>query len=171
MRSRCLLFGVLAVPCVVMAIEADKARAGTGLPDDADIFAPDDPEMLAAYERARRTLGEFIATLDRKADDVNMLAVKIPIVDDKAIEYFWINDLSHNGDQFSGNVANDPAVVRTVAFGQRISFPRSEIVDWHYVRDGRMLGSFTTCVQYGRLDPRKARKLERKIGLSCDEGA
>ncbi|MDQ0395350.1 YegJ family protein [Labrys monachus] len=135
-----------------------------------DVVAPDDPEMLAAISEARHRLAEFVAVLDGRTEDVSSLAVKIPIVDGDNTEYLWVNELSHDGDVFVGTVANDPVVVGNVVLGQRISFGKEQISDWHYVKNGRMRGSFTTCVELSRENPDEARALKLEIGLTCDEG-
>ena len=127
-----------------------------------------DTRMLAAFARAQQTLGGFIDALDGKVAGATGFAVKIAVVDHGKTEYFWINALSHAGSRFSGRINNRPETVTNVTFGQPISFSKGQIRDWSYVLDGRMQGSFTTCVLLSREDPAEAQELKAQIGLTCE---
>jgi len=163
----------LAMICSVGASSAETARPRV-LPDGEIMAKKDDPEMRAAEDKARRTLGEFIKAFDADIGDVDdppEFAVNIPITDDDGnTENVWVIYLSRDGDEFTGSIANEPAVVKNITYGQEVTFSKDRIVDWHYTTDGKMRGSFTTCVILSREDPEKARKAKIAMGLTCDDG-
>ena len=53
----------------------------------------------------------------------------LAVRDGEKVEWFWIAQFSHAGDQFEGRINNTPRLVRTVSEGQAIRFERKEIVD------------------------------------------
>ncbi|MDQ0395347.1 YegJ family protein [Labrys monachus] len=172
MRRREAVLAGLAVLCLAAAQNAAPAKAETvqqKAKRHGMAKAPaGDPAMLAAFARAQRTLDGFVEALDGGLPGAGAFSVKIAVADRGKTEYFWINGLSHVGSRFSGTVNNRPEIVENVTFGQKLTFPRSQIRDWSYVKDGRMQGSFTTCVLLGREDPVQARELKAQIGLICE---
>lgn len=128
----------------------------------------DDVAMKAAFAKAQETLPDFIEALDGKIAGASEFAVKVPIVQGTQTEYFWLNELSHRGDRFTGKINNRPELVGNVTFGQQLTFLRSRIRDWGYYRDGKLQGHFTTCVLLAKEDPREAQELKDQIGLSCE---
>ncbi len=131
----------------------------------------DDIAMKAAFARAQETLPAFIEALDGKVEGASDFAVKVPIIQGAQTEYFWLNELSHRGDRFTGKINNRPELVGNVTFGQQLTFLRSRIRDWGYYRDGKLQGHFTTCVLLAKEDPREAQELKEQIGLSCEGAA
>lgn len=130
----------------------------------------DDPAMKAAFAKAQDSLPDFIDALDGKVTGASDFAVKVPIVQGVQTEYFWLNEVSHRGDRFTGKINNRPELVGNVTFGQQLTFVRSRIRDWGYYRDGKLQGNFTTCALLAKEDPREAQELKDQIGLIC-EGA
>lgn len=127
-----------------------------------------DPQMNAAFAEAQRTLDQFLDALQAQRPGTRGFLVKIPVSDGDKREYFWVNELTRKGNQFSGKINNRPEVVQNIQFGQLITFPRSRIRDWMYVDNGKMLGNFTTCVLLGREDPQQAQELKDQMGLTCE---
>lgn len=134
-------------------------------------IAKGDPEMTAAFAKAQQTLDDFLVAFDSQKPGTRSFLVKIPIVDRGKTEFFWINELTRKGNQFSGKINNRPETVQNVQYGQPISFPRSRIRDWSYVDGGKLQGNFTTCVLLGREDPAQAQELKDQMGLTCEDKA
>ncbi|CAM5773479.1 hypothetical protein LMIY3S_04192 [Labrys miyagiensis] len=156
-------FGSLAINGAGAETLAQKAAR------DGVLFArKGDAQMNAAYAKAQQTLALFVAALDGKVPGARGFTVKVPVTDAGQTEFFWINELSHRGNQFTGKVNNRPEQVQNVQFGQTITFTASRIRDWGYYLDGKLQGNFTTCVLLGKEDPTEARELQRQIGLSCE---
>ncbi|WP_413993540.1 YegJ family protein [Labrys okinawensis] len=131
-------------------------------------IAHDDPAMNAAFAKAQQTLGQFLDAFEAKAPGTGSFLVKIPISDGDKREYFWVNELTRTGNQFSGRIKNRPEVVQNIQYGQLVTFPRSRIRDWMYVDHGKTLGNFTTCVLLSREDPAQAQELMNQMKLTCE---
>jgi uncharacterized protein YegJ (DUF2314 family) len=131
----------------------------------------EDPDMLAAFDKARATFDSFLALLRRPPAGAMGFAVKVKIVDGSKVEYFWVNDLAQEGDVFTGAVNNEPNWVTTVRLGQRIRFSRAEIFDWMYVERTRrrMKGNFTGCALLKKDTPQEQAAFKRQYGLECDQ--
>jgi uncharacterized protein YegJ (DUF2314 family) len=165
MRPTCLVLLGLVIawlqPAQAETLTEKAERSGTlSVPES-------DPAMNSAFAKARQTLPGFIAALDEKAAGVEMFTVKVPITDKDQTEYFWISDVRHNGDTFSGTISNEPEMVQNVVNGQAISFDKSKIADWGYYENGELKGNFTTCVLLSQQDPQEAKDLEERIHLTC----
>jgi uncharacterized protein YegJ (DUF2314 family) len=69
--------------------------------------------------------------------------LKVQITDANGTEHFWVNELERSGGQIHGTINNDPEIVRSVTFGQRIEVPEADISDWTYTRNEKMMGNYT----------------------------
>ena len=130
-------------------------------------IAGDDPAMKAAFAKAQATLDGFIDVLDNKRPGIEQPTVKVPITDQGQTEFFWIIDVGHDGNKFTGTIDNQPEFVHSVVDGQKFSFDRSEIADWGYFENGELKGNFTTCVLLSREDPQEVKELEARVHLTC----
>ncbi|MBX3503071.1 MAG: DUF2314 domain-containing protein [Alphaproteobacteria bacterium] len=135
-----------------------------------------DSATEAAFARARATLDDFLALLDRPPPNTDVYAVMLRIVDpaNNKVEFFWVGDLNRDGDGFSGRIDNTPRSVTNVRQGQVVRFSRAEIYDWMYVDYGftnvkrGMVGNFTLCALLAREKPQEAAAVKRETGLVCD---
>ena len=66
------------------------------------------------------------------------------IADGKSTEYFWITGLKLEKKVVTGEIGNDPKLVKTVQAGQRIAIKEHDIVDWLYMKRGKMIGNYTS---------------------------
>ena len=103
----------------------------------------DDADMLAAISTARSKLPEFWAAFEQQAPGDSDFALKVKITDSHGTEHFWVNALERSGGQIHGTINNDPEIVRSVAFGQRIEVPEADISDWTYTRNDKLKGNYT----------------------------
>lgn len=155
-----LVLGTLSAPAETALQKANRG----GVFD----IARGDKEMDAAFAKAQQTLGQFLDAFQAQAPGTGNFSAKIPISDGDKREYFWVNELTRTGNQFSGRINNRPEVVQTVQYGQLVTFPRSRIRDWMYVDHGKTLGNFTTCVLLSREDPAQAQELMDQMKLTCE---
>lgn len=122
----------------------------------------EDPDMLAAVKNARSEIDHFIAVLQEGKSTA--ASVKVPIRENGRTEHFWINDLTYQGDTFSGLIDNDPQTVTSVCAGQRVQVNKADISDWLYFSgDGRMVGNFTLRVLLPRMPVEHAQDLKREL--------
>jgi uncharacterized protein YegJ (DUF2314 family) len=130
--------------------------------------AKNDPTMLAAMQKARSTLPDFLALAKSPPPKTEGFSVKVAVRDDEHVEYFWIMPFEKKDGHFSGKLNNRPRTVANVTFGQTITFAEAEIVDWMYMDNGKMKGSYTTCAILKKEPPADADALMKRYGLSCD---
>lgn len=134
-----LLAGTLALP----AQAADPVVA----------FATDDPEMTAAIEAARTTLDNV---LERKATggipaEALSLKVAIPKTGGGS-ERIYVNGIVQIDEAtFEGLLANEPDALPDLKIGDRYRFTHDQIVDWLFVVNGKMHGSYTLRVMLPQL--------------------
>jgi uncharacterized protein YegJ (DUF2314 family) len=141
----------------------DKARR-----DEVALVEKDDPDMAAAFRKARETLPEFLALASAPRPTATNLAVKIAIPDGDGNEYFWLTRFAPRGDKYTGRINNTPRAAKQVKFGQVVEFSENEIVDWLYIEGGKMHGNFTACALLKREPADQSEAMKKQYGLSCD---
>jgi uncharacterized protein YegJ (DUF2314 family) len=138
--------------------------------DKVESVAADDPAMLKAFEKARRTLSEFLIKAKAPQANSSSYSVKVRITSGSDVEYFWVSPFSNVADNFSGTLANDGELVTAYRAGREIQFSQADIVDWLYRDDARgiMHGNFTACALLTHEDPIEAEEFRKEYGLQCD---
>jgi uncharacterized protein YegJ (DUF2314 family) len=98
--------------------------------------------------------------------------VKVRISDGTQNEYFWVNTVAPDGAGFTGILGNEPRLVKKHKLGERITFPRDQIVDWTYIDrsngSARMVGNFTACAMLTKEPPAQAQEFKEWYGLTCE---
>lgn len=166
------------VPIFVIAIHFTAASAVAHAANDSVLekskrdeiarVADSDADMKAAFRRARATLKEFLALARSPRPTITSYAVKIGIPDRDEMEYFWISQFTQTNGRIVGRLANTPRIVRNVREGERISFKETDIVDWLYRENGKMVGNFTACALIKKETPQQAEAFKREYGLNCE---
>jgi uncharacterized protein YegJ (DUF2314 family) len=141
----------------------DKAKR-----DDVALVEKDDPDMAAAFRKARETLPEFLALARAPQSTATSLAVKIAIPDADGNEYFWLTQFAPRGNKYTGRISNTPRAAKQVKLGQVVEFSEAEIVDWLYVEGGKMRGNFTACALLKREPADQVEAMRKQYGLSCE---
>lgn len=113
----------------------------------------DSPEMIQAFENARKTFKYFWRELSWEArrivPGVDLACVKIAFLqqfqgeDEPTIEHMWINDVYFDGENISGILVNDPGTLTNVQNGDAVSVPLAQISDWLMASAGKTYGGFT----------------------------
>ena len=169
MRTPCLCFltvGFAAMSAIAPAggqSALEKARR-----DQVARVPRGDPEMEAAFRKAQSTLKEFLALVRTPRPSITSYAVKIGIPDRDDVEYFWISRFIQKDGRLTGRINNTPRLVRNVREGESISFKESDVVDWLYREDGKMIGNYTACVLIRKESKEQAEAFKRQYGLNCD---
>ena len=120
-------------------------------PDKVVLFAESDPQMNAAVSKARSSLQEFWDRLSSPAANEDGFSLKIAIGENSATEHFWCNDIVGDAMKATCAIANDPQVVKSVSFGQRIVVEPDRISDWMYRLSGKIKGGETIRVMLPKL--------------------
>lgn len=140
---------------------ADKADR-----DELAYVRHDDPDMRAAFRKARASLAQFLALAELPRPGMEGFAVKIALSDGCEPEYFWIHPFSRSGKAFTGLLDNTPQTIGGVTKGDRITFASADIVDWMYFENGRMRGNFTAQALLKTPEEREA--FRKRFGLDYD---
>jgi uncharacterized protein YegJ (DUF2314 family) len=121
------------------------AAAALSAIDDRVIgVSKDDVEMNKAMADARAHLPHFWQVMAEAKNGEEDFSIKVRITDGKDVEYFWCIDLKLEKGVVTAEVGNEPELVKTVEEGQRIPVKESDIVDWLYMKNDKMIGNYTS---------------------------
>jgi uncharacterized protein YegJ (DUF2314 family) len=118
-----------------------------------------DPEMAAAYRDALRTLPLFVEAL--KKGTAEQFHVKVPLAREGGREIIWMGDVKIEGEEFVGRIANVPRHQKEIVKGSPYRLKQEDIIDWYFMRDGKMHGSFSTRVMLKRMPPEQAKEMQK----------
>jgi uncharacterized protein YegJ (DUF2314 family) len=165
-------FAAALAALIVLAptIAGAESLLDTSKRDGIAIIERGNPDMAEAYKRARATLPQFLESALKPPPNTRGFAVKIgiPYGNRTDAEFFWISPFKPQGDKYVGNINNTPRLAKTVKLGQVIEFAETEIVDWLYVEDGKMIGNYIACALLKREPPQQAAAFMKQYGLRCD---
>src|SRR5262245_21755466 len=99
--------------------------------------------MAAAVAKARTGLPAFWKSFDQPGPGEEHFALKVAVKDGEKVEHFWLVDVAREGDKIKGTIENEPGVVTNVKNGERFEFTESDISDWLFMRNGKMVGNET----------------------------
>jgi uncharacterized protein YegJ (DUF2314 family) len=136
--------------------------------DEIALVPDGNADMETAFRKARATLKDFLALVRVPRPSITNYAVKIGIPDRGETEFFWISRFTQQNGRLIGRIDNTPRLVRNVREGERISFKESDVVDWLYRENGRMIGNYTACGLIKNEPPQQAEAFKKEYGLSCD---
>jgi len=128
----------------------------------------EDPVMVSAIKKARSTLKGF---LDRYVSNIPNVAdykLKVMIEDANGVEHFWVQPFrpAKNGG-FEGILANEPRIVKSVKYGEIVSFNKDMITDWGYVENGKQYGSYTICALFQSMPKDQVEYYRKNHGFQC----
>jgi uncharacterized protein YegJ (DUF2314 family) len=129
---------------------AGRANKTPGHPGYLSV-ADDDKAMDRAVDHAQKSLGFFIAALGKRKSGDSGFEVKKGFVDGGQIEHLWINHLTYDGKNFHGRINNRPIDVKNVRLNEDVTVAPHDVSDWMFVKDGKLMGGYTTRVLYRRL--------------------
>ena len=118
-----------------------------GCANDSDdpvvMVAEDDAAMNAAIQKAKQTVSQIIDALSNPQPGQSEFAVKVGVEDDGGVEHMWVGNIRYEDGSFIGTLNNEPRMVTSVTFGQPMTVSESEISDWMYVDNGKLIGGYT----------------------------
>jgi uncharacterized protein YegJ (DUF2314 family) len=128
----------------------------------------DDPQMTAAINQARATVDQFIAALKNPTDVQADFSVKLPVVDGDQVEHMWLSDVRYADGRFTGQIANEPLEISTVALGDDAEVAADQISDWMYVDDGRLMGGYTIRRLRDSMPPDQRHEFDQSVPFTFD---
>jgi uncharacterized protein YegJ (DUF2314 family) len=133
------------------------------------LMVPDDDKAMdRAVEHAQKSLGFFIAALKKKMDGDSDFEIKKGFVDGDQVEHLWISDLTFDGQNFRGRINNRPLDVKNIKLGQQVTVAPRDVSDWMFVKDGKLMGGYTTRVLYRRLSPQDKAEFDNKAEFKIE---
>lgn len=162
MRPSLQLF-VLALSLLVAGAASAQKR------DDNEIImvSAQDKDMVAAIQNARSSLDTFLALARNPPPEVSGLKLKVMVKDSNGTEHFWVAPFKPTATGFEGTLGNEPRIVKSVKYGQLLTFTRADITDWGYVKNGRQVGSFTVCAMFKHAPKEQAEYYRKNHGFDC----
>ena len=143
------------------------------------LFDNSDPEMQAAYERARATFRYFWREMAwerrRIVPALTLGAVKAPFSDgpdaerdddNPGVEHMWMNDVDFDGRTVSGTLLNQPNWIKSVSAGDSVEVPLSHISDWMYAIGEDVYGAHSVNLLRSRMNPRERKEHDAAWGLN-----
>lgn len=109
-------------------------------------FSGDDPEMRAAIDSARATVGFFLQRLTEPPASQTYASVKLRFGDSTLGEHIWLDSVHFDGQQLHGQLDEDAVDFPDLKAGQWVSGSPDEISDWMIVDGGIVCGGFTSRV-------------------------
>ena len=155
-----LLFTLLAA---IIAGCAPRDKVANAPRDKVIDVGENDPEMNAAIAKARSELPLFWQVFEKRERGESNFSVKVEITDENGTEYFWATDIERNDGKTTGIINNDPNIVANVKMGDRIEIPETDIADWLYMRDDKMVGNHTLTVLFKQMPPDEVRKYKEMM--------
>jgi uncharacterized protein YegJ (DUF2314 family) len=129
-------------------------------------FDKDDPRLLAAGERARRTLDRFWPALASSGAGQEAFTIKVRLAAGGDFEHVWLAVDGNARATKRGTLLNRPHFLAARA-GDSIAFSEDQIIDWCYRDNGKLVGGETMRLMLETLSPAKARKMARELGLNA----
>ena len=78
-------------------------------------------------------------------------------------EFMWLAPVRYDGKSFHGSVSNVPRTVKNVREGQPAVVLATEIGDWMYLEDGKVVGGHTLRVLRETLTPRERAQFDQEV--------
>lgn len=124
--------------------------------------------MNAAIAKAKATVPQFIKVLRSPGKHQTDFSIKYPYKDGDKVEHMWINDLTYDGKTFHGTVGNDAEQVSNVKLGDKADIPATEISDWMYVENGKLVGGYTIRVMRDTMSAKERADLDASLPFKID---
>ncbi len=161
----------VAVIVIVAVIFWKSVRTNQAERNRLANLPPEETEsaMIDAVKKAKASLGDFIAVLQHPGPNVSYFAIRVKLEDGGMAEYVWLNFVGYDGKEFTGDIANDPGVIRKYSFGQTIVVPPDRVADWMYIDDGYLVGGYTLRVLRSRLPANEQQSFDQRGGFRVRE--
>ena len=127
------------------------------------IGVKDGTMMRRAVVQARKTYQQFVDALANRCEGCWGYEIKVPYPTPSGEdEHIRVSNLSWDGAQFHGTIANEPIDTTAVKFGQHVHVLPTEISDWKYVDGDQLVGGYTVRVIYALSSPDERKMLDAR---------
>lgn len=146
---------------------AGRAAKAPGHPGYAQV-SDDDKQMDRAVENAPKSLGFFMAALRAGKDGDTVFEIKKGFVDGNKVEHLWIREVTYDGKNFHGKIDNRSLEVSNVRLGQHVTLAPQDVTGWMFLKDGKLIGGYTTRVLYARLSPEDKAEFDKRAEFKIE---
>jgi uncharacterized protein YegJ (DUF2314 family) len=120
--------------------------------------ASEEAEFAAAVEAAHSSLDQFIQRIAQPHPNRTFVALKVRFTSpDGSYQDIWVDNVSYERGRFTGSMGDDIPALK-LAFGDRITIPEDDILDWMVVEDGVLVGGFTIRLAYEQMTPEEQQR-------------
>ncbi|WBU90601.1 DUF2314 domain-containing protein [Cellulophaga omnivescoria] len=143
--------------------------------DNNIFFAKQDDEMSLAFKKAQETFKYFWREMyweyRRVIPGLDLAIVKFPFEQtfkgesEPTIEHMWVRNISFDGENITGVLANNPMQLTNVTEGDTVSCSRSKISDWMFATLGKTYGGFTIHTLRSGMSDEKRKQHDNAWGL------
>jgi len=151
-----------AIPVLVLAVFMGCKKGSV------KNVSADDSQMNAAIANARGSVNSFIAALQAPNPNRMDFGIKMAFTQGQHTEHMWLDDVTYDGKRFHGILKNQPEKVRNVRYGQRVFVAPSQISDWMYVENGKLVGGYTIRVLRDAMSPRERAEFDKSVSFRFD---
>ncbi len=138
------------------------SAAFTVAAEDIKSVRSDDPQMLAAINKARDSLRQFCDALAHPKPNQKSFVLKVAFQRGDEVEHIWVADLNLSGKNPQGVIADEPRM-KGLRFMQQVSFDPADITDWMYIEDGRLVGGYTTRLLRERMSAEERKQFDASV--------
>ncbi|MGV3661981.1 MAG: DUF2314 domain-containing protein [Prosthecobacter sp.] len=143
MKPLLLLALLCLLPSNSLLLQAQEKMKEHPTRDDVTGIPSDDPELLAAYQKARDTLIHFVNALE-KPDPQKRYLLKVKLIEGGQTEQVWLEPVRWMEPGLKGVLAVDPVFIKNYKKGDVIHPLPGEVSDWVILsEDGTKEGGLT----------------------------
>lgn len=134
----------------------------------------EDPEMDAAFQKARETFKYFWRELyweyHRIVPALEVACVKVifsqEIDGQEEVEHMWINEVEYDGERITGTLINTPEYLTNIQEGDEVDIPLEQVSDWLFAYDNKSYGGFTIQVLRSEMDDAERADHDKAWGVN-----
>ncbi len=119
----------------------------------------------AAIEKAKRTLPDFFARLEKPQRGDTDFQIKIRFVTNQPPngEHVWARDVRRDGTNVTATIATVPRNIPDLRQGQRVTVPMTQVTDWLVESGGKYHGAYTVRALLPHMSKEEADEMRRSL--------
>jgi uncharacterized protein YegJ (DUF2314 family) len=134
--------------------------------DNYTAVSSDDAGMNEAIAKAKATSDDFVRALHARRPGTKDFFVKKPYpTPSGSWEHMWIEVTDEHQGVLEGIVANEAEDTHEVKIGQKVSFKITEISDWKYQDEKKLIGGYTIRYFLDKMSPEEREAFLKEAGF------
>ena len=156
------LITILITVTLLVTLGCSRSKEG----DNYTAVSGDDAAMNEAIAKAKATSDDFVRALNAGRPGTKNFFVKKPYPTPSGeVEHMWIEITDEHDGVLQGIVANEAEETREVKMGQNVSLKITEISDWKYQDEKKLVGGYTIRYFLDRMSPEEREAFLKEAGL------